>query len=170
MKTMKKIIAIILITAFAFSACKKETAKCNFKESTTVASQAESDSVNRYLIANNISGATKHPAGFYYKIQNAGNGTVAPSLCSYLTVGYAGYYLNGTLLDATSGNQTIGFNLGELILGWQKGLPLIRSGGNIDLYLPPSMAYGTAGVISNGVVKVPPNAYLRFTINLAQVQ
>lgn len=167
---MKKIIVMILVSAFAFSACKKETAKCNFNESSTVASQSESDSVNRYLVANNISGTTKHPAGFYYKIQNAGSGTSAPSLCSYLTVGYAGYYFSGAVLDATTGNQTVGFNLGELIIGWQKGLPLIRSGGSIDLYLPPSMAYGTAGVVRNGVVQVPPNAYLRFTINLAQVQ
>ena len=158
------------MAALAFTACKKETAKCNFNESSTVASQAESDSVNRYLVANNITGATKHPAGFFYKVQNAGNGTVTPSLCSLLTVGYSGFYFNGTLLDATPGNQTVRFSLGELIVGWQKGLPLIKSGGSIDLYLPPAMAYGSAGVISNGVVQVPPNAYLRFTINLAQVQ
>ncbi len=167
---MKRLLFLLLIFAsVAFVSCKKETATCPYSESTVTASQAEKDSVQRYLVANNITGTTLHPSGFSYKITAPGSGTVTPGLCSYLSVRYSGYFFDGRLLDA-SGTSTINFSLGDLIVGWQKAIPLIKPGGSIDIYLPPSFAYGSADVVRNGVVVVPGNSYLKFTIELVAVQ
>jgi FKBP-type peptidyl-prolyl cis-trans isomerase FkpA len=54
--------------------------------------------------------------------------------------------------------------LGQLIVGWQKGLPLISSGGKITLYIPPSLGYGSAAAGS-----IPANSILIFDIELISV-
>ena len=53
------------------------------------------------------------------------------------------------------------FALGGLILGWQKGIPLIQKGGSINLYIPPSLGYG-----ANATGSIPANSILVFTIQL----
>ena len=60
--------------------------------------------------------------------------------------------------------------LGELIPGWQKGIPLIKKGGEVKLYIPPSLGYGSQNVTSGGVVVVPANSILIFDVQLADVQ
>jgi FKBP-type peptidyl-prolyl cis-trans isomerase FkpA len=61
--------------------------------------------------------------------------------------------------------------LGQLIHGWRRTLPVIKAGGFITLYVPPSMAYGAAITRDgNGNVIIPANAYLKFDIDLLTVQ
>jgi FKBP-type peptidyl-prolyl cis-trans isomerase FkpA len=61
--------------------------------------------------------------------------------------------------------------LGQLIIGWQKGLPLIKSGGSITLFIPPSLGYGNQDIRnSSGAVIIPANSNLKFTIDLVSVQ
>jgi FKBP-type peptidyl-prolyl cis-trans isomerase len=49
-------------------------------------------------------------------------------------------------------------------LGWQYGLPLIKPGGKILLYLPPSLGYG-----SSPVGTIPANSVLIFEVQLVSV-
>jgi FKBP-type peptidyl-prolyl cis-trans isomerase FkpA len=114
-------------------------------------------------VAANHPAATLHSGGFYYEIVAAGTGTVTPELCSYVNVKYAGYLTNGTKFDENTTGTT--FKLGQLIVGWQRGLPLIRAGGSINLYLPPSLGYGSSTVGS-----IPANSILVFNIQLLDVQ
>jgi FKBP-type peptidyl-prolyl cis-trans isomerase FkpA len=46
-------------------------------------------------------------------------------------------------------------------MGWKLGLPLIKAGGKIKLYLPPSLGYGNS-VSGN----IPANSILVFEITL----
>jgi FKBP-type peptidyl-prolyl cis-trans isomerase len=71
---------------------------------------------------------------------------------------------NGTIFDSTATGQTATFQLGKVIVGWQKGIPLVSSGGNITLFIPPTLAYGPSG---SG--PIPPNAILVFDIDLVGV-
>ncbi|MCK2241823.1 MULTISPECIES: FKBP-type peptidyl-prolyl cis-trans isomerase [unclassified Crossiella] len=41
--------------------------------------------------------------------------------------------------------QTIEFPLGNLIAGWQRGIPGMKVGGRRQLTVPPELAYGPAG-------------------------
>ena len=87
-----------------------------------------------------------------------------PTVCNRVTVRYSGRLTSGAVFDS---NLTgISFTLGQLIVGWQKGIPLIRPGGKITLYVPPSLGYGAAGAPPT----IPANAYLIFDIDLVAVQ
>ncbi|MGB4844228.1 MAG: FKBP-type peptidyl-prolyl cis-trans isomerase, partial [Ferruginibacter sp.] len=97
-----------------------------------------------------------------YNIVNPGAGAT-PTLSSTVTVKYTGSLQNGTVFDQNTTGAT--FALSQLILGWQRGLPLIQKGGSIILYLPPTLAYGC-----NNVPGIPPGSNTIFSIELIQVQ
>ncbi len=44
-----------------------------------------------------------------------------------------------------SRGESINFPLGNLIKGWQEGIPGMKVGGRRQLICPPSLAYGPAG-------------------------
>lgn len=156
-----------LLTFFLFciilSSCKKDD-PCIYTESAVVVPAAELANLQAWVTANRPM-AIQHPGGFYYEIDTAGTGNV-PSICSNVTVKYAGFLTNGFKFTSAS-EENVGstFVLGQLIGGWQRGIPLIKAGGTIRLYLPPSLGYG-----SNAAGPIPPNSILLFTIQLTGVQ
>jgi FKBP-type peptidyl-prolyl cis-trans isomerase FkpA len=155
---------------FLFSFCivlascvkSEDPNKCTYTESTIVVPASEITTLQTYINASHPA-AIQHPGGFYYEITTAGTGTVAPAVCSNVTVQYAGYLTNGFKFDESTTPVT--FALGRLIVGWQRGLPLIKAGGAITLYLPPSLGYG-----SNAAGSIPANSITVFTIQLSAVQ
>jgi FKBP-type peptidyl-prolyl cis-trans isomerase FkpA len=158
---------IIVIASFPllFAGCLKPgtseyTGSC-IPNNTGTPTAAEMTSLQNYLTSHNIT-ATQHPGGFFYIIVVQGSGP-APTLSSQVTVKYTGTLENGTIFDQNPNGAS--FNLSQLILGWQRGLPLIQKGGRIKLYLPPSLGYGCsqAGII-------PPGSNLIFDIELVDVQ
>jgi peptidylprolyl isomerase len=64
-----------------------------------------------------------------------------------VTVHYLGVdYETGEEFDSSwSRGQSISFPLGNLIKGWQEGIPGMRVGGRRILTCPPALAYGPAG-------------------------
>lgn len=155
---------ILFSFSILLAACSKssDSNKCSYSESTLVAPAAEIAILQAFVTANRPT-AVQHPSGFFYDIISAGTGTVTPTVCSNVTVRYTGYLLNATKFDESLGGTT--FPLGQLIVGWQKGLPLIKKGGTIFLYIPPSLGYGNVAVGS-----IPANSYLIFSIELFDVQ
>jgi FKBP-type peptidyl-prolyl cis-trans isomerase FkpA len=154
-QNMMKYLALIGLASILFFSCKKEEQLMTIDEYIT--KKALTSSVQ------------KDSRGFYYKIEQPGSGT-APTINSKVTLFYKGYLTNGTVFDQTgtaanyeSGNP-VTFNLNQLISGWQVGLPLIKPGGKIILYLPPSLGYGAFGAGS-----IPGNAALIFEITLVAV-
>jgi FKBP-type peptidyl-prolyl cis-trans isomerase FkpA len=165
---MKKIFLSIVLLGILFSSCEKATT-CSYTETTTVATAAEVTAVEAYLSSAAITNATKHPSGFYYVITTAGTGSTA-SLCSQVEVFYTGKLTNGTVFDKTTTQSAI-FTLGQLIPGWQKGLPLIKAGGSVKLIIPPSLGYGSNDVKDNfGKVIIPGNSVLVFDMQLVSVR
>jgi FKBP-type peptidyl-prolyl cis-trans isomerase FkpA len=157
----------LLAVALFTPACFKSDNGCSFTDNNVVAPAAEQADVENYLSANGITTAEKHPAGFYYEIVTAGTGT-KPALCSIITVAYTGTLTNGNVFDT---QQSLSFQLGSLIEGWRKGVPLIQRGGSIRLYLPPSLGYGNVDVKNEqDVVVVPANSILIFDIDLLDIQ
>ena len=163
---MQKSFSFLIAITLLLSACNKSTTtseKCTFVAPTAVAPAAEIASLKAWLDANSLE-YTQHPSGLFYKIVTMGTGTV-PDVCSNVGVKYIGRL---TTSSTSFDENTTGtaFVLGQLITGWQIGIPLIHSGGSIILYIPPSLGYGTAGAGS----AIPPNSYLVFSIELLGIR
>lgn len=83
------------------------------------------------------------------------------------TVHYVGTLQNGTVFDSSrSRNQPFTFRVGagQVIAGWDRGVPGMRIGGRRRLTVPPSLGYG-----SQAVGSIPPNSTLIFEIELLSI-
>lgn len=155
---MKKFFLPILLLAAAVTGCKKAGESCDTVN--VMATPAEVTTLEKYITDHGIY-AVKDLRGFFYSISDSGTGA-RPTICSTVTVNYSGELSTGSEFDAAS---QVSFNLGQLITGWQEGIPLIAKGGSIVLYLPPSLAYGSQ---TNG--SIPANSILIFHIQLTDVR
>lgn len=168
---MKKILSLLaLVYALFLGSCVSTdtpTPQCQFIDQNIIAPAAETAQVEAYLTAQGLlAGATKHPSGFYYKIDAPGSGDRA-GLCSQIGILYKGMLTNGTVFDQTSGTNVRVFQLGQLIVGWQKGIPLIKKDGKIKLYIPPSLGYGNRDIKDqSGNTLIPANSILIFEVDL----
>jgi FKBP-type peptidyl-prolyl cis-trans isomerase FkpA len=169
MDIMKKLLCGSLVVLVLFSSCLKshDTPQVNCNSSydacAVKASATEVDSVEAYLASKGITDAVKHCSGMYYKIDSVGTGKT-PTICSIIGVTYTGQLKNGTVFDQQTSNP-VAFYLSRLIAGFKNGIPLIREGGSIHLYVPPSLGYGSQ---QNGAI--PPNSLLIFQVSLIGVQ
>lgn len=97
-----------------------------------------------------------------------GTGAVAGK-SSNVVVNYVGaLYTNGMVFDASwKTNMTFPVPLGQgqVIPGWDQGIPGMRVGGRRELIIPANLAYGPAGHPPT----IPPNATLIFDIDLLKV-
>lgn len=84
-----------------------------------------------------------------------------------VTIHYAGVsWLNGgEEFDASwNGGQPATFPLGQLIPGWQEGIPGMKPGGRRLLIIPPEQAYGPSG----RPPAIAPNDTLVFVIDMLE--
>src|SRR5882757_8262217 len=137
---LKKLFGFSSIVILLASCVKGTDNSCPYKASTAVAPASEIASVQAYVNANHP-GAIQHSSGLFYEITSPGTGTTTPAVCSTITVKYTGTLTNGTKFD----ENLVGYSniLGVLIEGWKIGIPLIKAGGSINLYVPPSLGYGS---------------------------
>ena len=85
-----------------------------------------------------------------------------------ITVDYTGWLRDGTKFDSSVGGEPFQFTLGqgEVIEGWDQGVAGMKVGGTRILYVPPDLAYGEEG----SPPKIPPNATLKFKVELLAVE
>ena len=81
-------------------------------------------------------------------------------------VHYTGTLMDGTKFDSSKDRgEPITFPLGNLIQGWQEGIPGMKVGGTRVLTIPYAKAYGERGAPP----AIPPRADLKFEIELLGV-
>ena len=167
---MKKILSGLVIASVIIAGCVKSSNKCTYTDSTVIPPSSEIQALKDSLDSNHIT-ATLNAAGFYYTINQQGTGVAVTNLCSNVSVSYKASFFNGKIFDSTATSQVATFQLGQVIVGWQKGVPLISKGGDITLYIPPTLGYGPNPVNDNsGNVVIPGNSYLVFKIHLSDIQ
>lgn len=143
-----------------FSGClKKKESTCNYDACFDKAPASEIQAVQDYLTSQGITNAQQHCSGMFYVIDSAGSGK-QPTACSAVDVNYTGKLTDGTVFDQGRYQNY----LGSVIEGWANGVPLIKEGGVIHLYIPPSLGYGSQ---ANGTI--PANSILIFDITLSSV-
>jgi peptidylprolyl isomerase len=104
----------------------------------------------------------KTQLGTYYQDVAAGTGTVSiPG--RRVKVRYAGYLTDGTRFDAGEYEFTPG--AGEVIRGWDDGVPGMKVGGKRKLLIPAALGYGEQGMPPD----IPPNSVLVFDVELLGV-
>jgi len=84
-----------------------------------------------------------------------------------VSVHYVGTLTNGTKFDSSyDRGQTFAFRIGagQVIAGWEQGVPGMKVGGKRRLTIPPSLAYGNQAVGS-----IPPNSTLVFDVELVSI-
>jgi FKBP-type peptidyl-prolyl cis-trans isomerase len=112
--------------------------------------------------------STTDPSGGSLQVQDLSIGTGAVVATEDVaTVHYTGTLTNGNVFDSSrTANRPYSFRVGagQVIRGWDAGVPGMRVGGRRKLTIPPSMAYG-----SQGQGSIPPNSTLIFDIELLSV-
>jgi FKBP-type peptidyl-prolyl cis-trans isomerase FkpA len=83
-------------------------------------------------------------------------------------VNYRGTLMNDKEFDSSYGKEPFEFTLGEgnVIKGWDQGVPGMKVGGKRKLTIPWPLAYGEAGSGDS----IPPKAALKFDIELLEIE
>jgi len=85
-----------------------------------------------------------------------------------VVVHYVGRLADGTQFDSSRARRDpLDFSLGagDMIKGWDEGLPGMKVGGKRKLTIPPELAYGDQGLA--GII--PPQATLVFEVELLSI-
>jgi FKBP-type peptidyl-prolyl cis-trans isomerase FklB len=120
---------------------------------------------NQFLAENaEREGVKTTDSGLQYEVIEEGSGE-SPDAGDQVKVHYTGTLPDGTVFDSSrERGEPVTFALGDVIPGWTEGLQLMKEGGRMKLYLPPSLAYGPGGNRSIG-----PNQALVFDVELLEV-
>lgn len=103
-------------------------------------------------------------SGLQYKVLTEGEGA-SPSESDTITANYEGRLIDGTVFDSSyQRNKPIEFKMADVIKGWGEALKIMKPGARWEIYVPPSLGYGSKGA---GNV-IGPNETLIFTIELVK--
>ena len=159
---MKKILVIFII-AVLFSCTEDNTTVTRTKQEQLA---LDIDRIKGYIEENNLSGFESLENGLHYKTLEFGNQKY-PEIGDTLSVEYVGQLLNGREFDRNYTNQPFELILGsgEVIQGWELGLPYVDEEGQILLIIPSGLAYGNTSTNS-----IPENSILIFRIKLLVIK
>lgn len=165
---MRKLFLLLpLLFALVFISCNKNKS-CGFTDSSKTATSYELTALADSLAKYNIT-ANQHPAGVFYTVINPGTGGVVSNLCAQVTASYWGGFFDGKGFDSSA--TPIPFTLGQTIVGWQKAIPMVKGGGEINIYIPPSLGYQDKNVTDQtGNVIIPANSYLVFKVKVKSIE
>ena len=128
------------------------------------AQENEHAAIEDYLQKEKLS-TQKTEQGLFYVVEKAGN-SKRPKRGDYVLVHYEGSLLDGTKFDETDKGGFI-FQVGyrQVIRALDQGVQLLGENGEIKLFVPAFLGYGTVGV---GEV-VPPDAPLKYELELEKI-
>ncbi|NOT06896.1 MAG: FKBP-type peptidyl-prolyl cis-trans isomerase [Gemmatimonadales bacterium] len=140
----------VLALALALMACGKDDPALSIEETNFAPS-----------LGVDLAASTKTSGGLYYRDLVVGTG---PLITGGLRIStqYTGWLANGTQFDA--GTYTAQLGTGNVIQGWDLGIPGMKVGGRRQLIIPSALGYGAAGQGS-----IPPNAVLVFSVEVLAI-
>jgi FKBP-type peptidyl-prolyl cis-trans isomerase FkpA len=112
---------------------------------------------------------TRTGSGLYIQDIEEGQGAVAEP-GNTVVVHYTGWLANGEQFDSSRPRGEpfqVVIGAGEVIDGWDQGIPGMRAGGTRRLVIPPALGYGAMGA---GMGIIPPGATLIFDVELLEVR
>lgn len=113
-----------------------------------------------------MEGVQKTESGLLYRIDREGDGAQATADEDVVLVNYEGKTREGKVFDSSyERGEPISFPLNRVIKGWTEGMKLVKTGGQITLWIPAEMAYGERGAGQD----IGPNEALEFKVELLEV-
>ncbi len=107
----------------------------------------------------------KLTSGLKYIVVEKGTGEL-PSLGDIVTIKYSAYLPDGKMFDSSvERNETVKFNLGSSLPGFDEGIAKMFPGGKHRLIIPYMLAFGEAG---RG--PIPPKTDVIYDIELVEVK
>jgi FKBP-type peptidyl-prolyl cis-trans isomerase len=146
------IIVVILVGLFFFLSKPPENQKVLSKNSQLSVSPTPSKSMAQLKIEDILVGTGREAKSGDTVVMN-----------------YLGNLEDGTKFDSSyDRNQTFEtqIGVGQVIKGWDEGVPGMKVGGKRKLTIPPELGYGSQG--AGGVI--PPNATLIFEVELVGIK
>lgn len=163
-KVLKNLILAAMI-ALAVSSC--------FKKGDEKVYTAEEEKLLRNEYLSNLA-AKGHKIdttnnGVYYVITRKGEGDFAKT-GDTLTIGYAGYFVDGSMFDASELHYTDGkmkFVLGKdrMVEGFEEAMTVLNKNAKAEFVIPSELAYG-----SQGSYGMPPYQTLVFVIEMFEIK
>lgn len=175
---------ILLILGLAFVCCLAACTKSSLYGPVQAKAQAKLDDslLSMFIVAHGLQGIAKHvqlndTIGVYYIVINPGAGQTLFTTSTQITVGDTAKLINSDLSETTfyeTNEFHPTYSIGAVIRGWQLGVPMILTGGEVRLLVPSRYAYGPYAQpqigpdfgLKNGL---PGNAVLDFYITLYNV-
>jgi len=113
-------------------------------------------------------GVVTLPDGLQYKVIREGKGA-SPTLTNSVKLSYVGRFVDGKEFENTytdpRGAATLDMRgINSAAKGWAEAIMLMKEGGKLEAYMPPSLGYGAR---PRG--HVPPNSTLIFEMELLSV-
>lgn len=162
MKKLFFVFGLILVC----SACAKTNSNT---ESYLAQIGKDSVTIRNYLTANKIPiKKVSDTIGVYYQILDSGRVVSSYTSSTLITVGYTAKVIPDTANVSKTNAYNPSYTLGNVIRGWQVGIPLIKKYGRIRLFVPSRYAYGMYEQTGN-LKTIPKNSCLDFDINLYNV-
>ncbi|KIR58645.1 FK506-binding protein 1 [Cryptococcus bacillisporus CA1873] len=99
---------------------------------------------------------------------SAGDGKTFPRPGDSVTIHYVGTLLDGSKFDSSRDRGTpfvCRIGQGQVIRGWDEGVPQLSVGQKANLICTPDYAYGARGFPP----VIPPNSTLKFEVELLKV-
>ncbi|WP_157682225.1 FKBP-type peptidyl-prolyl cis-trans isomerase [Mucilaginibacter mallensis] len=161
-------------------ACQKST---EFGSTQYKAQAAIDDAIlTQYIKDNNLTDSAKKvndTSGVYYIIEDPGSGNTLFTNSTQVTVGDTGRTIvKGQIGKGSLFYQTLQYHptypIGSVILGWQLGIPMGSTGGEVRLLIPSRYAYGPVAhpelnQYDLSKTGLPANSILDFRIRLYDV-
>lgn len=104
----------------------------------------------------------KSSSGLYYHLKKNGEGKFIRYTDS-VSITYSGFLLNGKRFDKQK--NPITFAVRDLIAGWKEVLLMCKKGSEVQMILPPTIAYG-----DNSLDDIPQNSILKFEMKVWDVK
>jgi len=107
--------------------------------------------------------------GVYYVVVDPGEGPF-PQPGDTLTIGYAGYFIDGSMFESTelsseTGDYTFIYKVDTLIPGLEDGLSLMNKGAKMEIIIPSELAYG-----AKGTMHIPKYTTLVFVTRMIDIK
>lgn len=144
-----------ILLSILISSCSSYSTKHKDKFDTMIEHYVDST----HLDMNKLDG------GLYYKIIKPGNGKRTIQFTDRITFYYTGSFLNGKVFQEKTPKDALTFKVSQLIVGWQEAVMLLKEGGEIEIIVPPQLAYG-----KKNTDLIPPNSILKYDLTVAKVQ
>ena len=161
-KGMQRIVLLLLFSIILLACNKNNDVVAQVKAQAIV----DDNIIDQYLSKHNLTATKIDTTGVRYIINTPGNINSLYTRSTSITVGYSGVLLSTGQTFVQTGNIHPSFILGQVIRGWQLGIPKVTQGGTITLFVPSRQAYGP---YAQSDYNLPANAVLIFTITVYKV-